>query len=251
MDFSPLWLLLIPAALLWWGWRVAMRHFEARGRDVWDSRGFYRLDGANRLFCERYHRLQHDPIWLPEEGGAVLVCNHVSGLDPFLLGAATDRPLHFLVAIEQYRRWGLRWFFKGTRSIPVERSARPARAFRAALDALARGEVVAVFPQGGIHLDSAPPKPLKSGAIRMAQIADVPLVPVHISGIVAEGKVAGALLPRSQARIAAYAPMFCKAENTKVCLRTLEVLLRGKPDEVECPGYDPLANPDPATGRQD
>jgi len=250
MGVSPLWLLLVPLALLWWGWRRAMAWFEAHGRDVWDSRAFFRLDGANRLFCYHYHHLKHGPVWLPAEGGAVLVSNHVSGLDPFLLAAATERPLHFLVAHEQYSRWGMRWFFKGSRSIPVERSARPARAFRAALDALARGEVVALFPQGGIHLDSDPPKPLKSGAVRMAQLAGVPLIPLHISGIVAEGKVAGALLPRSDARISTYAPMFCKKEDTKSCLRALEALLCGRPEDVDCPGYDPLASVDPQTGLQ-
>ena len=70
MAVSPLWLFPVAlAALLWWGWRRAMVWFEAHGRDVWDSRAFYRLDGANRLFCNRYHRLEHDPIWLPRQGG--------------------------------------------------------------------------------------------------------------------------------------------------------------------------------------
>lgn len=240
MDLSPLWLLLLLfIALLWWAWRRAMRWFEANGRDIWGRRGFWRLDGFNRLFCSRYHRLQHDPIALPEKGGAVLVANHISGLDPLLLGAATDRPLRFLVAREQYSRFGTRWFFKGTHCIPVDRSTRPARAYRAAIDALSRGEVIAVFPAGGIRLEGEPGKPLKNGALRMAQLAGVPLLPVYISGVGAPGKVLGALFPRSDARIAAYAPMYCKDRATSDCLRALTALLQGRPEEVSCPDYVP------------
>ena len=243
MAFSPVWfLLLLVAGLLWWGWRRLMRWFEANGRDIWGSRVFFRLDGANRLFCRRYHRLQHDPIVLPKEGGAVLVANHISGLDPFLLGAATDRALHFLVAREEYERFGTRWFFKGAHSIPVDRSTRPARAFRAALEALSRGEVIAVFPHGGIIQEGEREKPLKSGALRMAQLAEVPLIPVHISGVAAPGTVIGSLLPRSHARIVTYAPMPCGELKTKDCLQVLTALFRGRPDEVDCPGYDPVVD---------
>lgn len=234
--------LLLMCGLLAWGWQRAMRWLEANGRDHWGSRGFYRLDGFNRLFCSRYHRLRHDPIPLPKSGGAVLVANHISGLDPLLLGAATDRPLHFLVAREQYGRFGTRWFFRGTHCIPVDRSTRPARAFRSALAALARGEVVAVFPQGGIAIGDEQ-KPLKGGALRMAQLAGVPLVPVYIDGVAGRGKVTGALFPRSRATITAYAPIGCSDQSREDCLRLLSALFRGRPDEVVCSYYDPLAEP--------
>lgn len=241
MTFSPFWLLLLVfVVLLGWVWRRTMRWFEANGRDIWGGRVFYRLDGANRLFCQRYHRLRHDPITLPKEGGAVLVANHISGLDPLLLAAATDRALHFLVAREEYERFGIRWFFRGAHSIPVDRSTRPAWAFRAALEALSRGEVIAVFPHGGIIQEGEGGKPLKSGALRMAQLAKVPLIPVHISGVGAPGTVMGSLLPRSHARIVAYAPMPCGEMDSKDCLKVLAALFRGRPDEVDCPGYDPL-----------
>ena len=189
--------------ILWWLWRTTMRWFEANGHDIWGNPWFHRLDGANRLFCRLYHRLQHDPITLPKTGGAVLVANHISGLDPLLLGAATDRPLHFLVAREEYERFGTRWFFRGAHSIPVDRSTKPARAFRAALAALSRGEVIAVFPHGGIVQPGGPEKPLKSGALRMAQLAGV--------------------------------------LDTQECLQILAALFRGRPEDVDCPGYDPLA----------
>ena len=243
MDLSIAWLLLLLLALSlwWWGWRRAMAVFEAHGEDIWDSRLLYRLDGAVRLFCEHHHRFRHDPVPLPDHGGAVLVCNHISGLDPFLLGVATRRPLRFLVAREQYSRPGCAWFFKGTGCIPVDRSTRPERAFRAALDALAKGEVIAVFPHGGIHLDSDPPRALKSGAVRMAQLAGVPVVPVHLSGIKGIGRVMGALLPRSRARLTAYAPLDCSGKHHKPCLETLEALLRGCPGDVHCPGYAPIS----------
>lgn len=223
-----------------WGLRRAMRVFERHGRDIWGGRFFYRLDGFNRLFCRHYHRLRHAPVQLPQSGGAVLVANHISGLDPLLLGAATERRLHFLVAREQYERFGTRWFFRGTHCIPVDRSSRPERAFRAALEVLARGEVIAVFPQGGIVADGEQP-PLKSGALRMAQLAGVALVPVYIDGVAGRGKVLGALLPRSHATLTGYAPVKCSGQARGDCLRVLAALLRGRPEQARCADYDPFA----------
>jgi 1-acyl-sn-glycerol-3-phosphate acyltransferase len=170
-------------------------------RAEWGSFWLNRLDGLNRLFCRYYHRLEPVTLPLPDQGGAVVVSNHVSGLDPLLMIASSRRPLRFLIAREQYQRFGLRWLFRAVGCIPVNRESSPEKALRQAFKALQQGEVVALFPHGKIHLDRDPPRKIKAGASRLASKTKVPLVAVRISGVSVEGHVLLPVLLRSRAKI--------------------------------------------------
>ena len=152
----------------------------------WGSSGLNVLDGINRWFCLKYHRLPPNMIALPESGPAILVSNHISGLDPLLLIAATTRPLRFMIAQEEYDRWWLRWLFKKIGCIPVKRDKNPKKALNHSIAALEKGEILGVFPQGGIvKIDDG--KPLKKGAFALAQIANVPIYSVRIEGVGGKG----------------------------------------------------------------
>lgn len=164
------------------------------------------VDGWLRIFCRYYHGLRAEALPLPTEGGALVVANHVSGLDPFLLVAASQRPLRFLIAVEEYQRFGLNWLFRGAGCIPVERDGRPEQSFRSALRILRRGEVVALFPHGRIHLESEPPEPIKPGVLRMAELGRAPIYPVRLTGIAGEGHVVRGVFKRSRAVLTAYTP---------------------------------------------
>jgi len=153
----------------------------------WGGRAINWIDGIGRLLCKYLHRLPETKIPLPEQGAAIVVSNHISGLDPFLLLAACRRPLRFLVAREQYERPILHWLFKASGCIPVDRSGKPELALRQALQALNDGEVLAIFPHGKIHLDSDPPRKLKGGAVRLSAWTQTPIYPVRIDGVGAEG----------------------------------------------------------------
>ena len=170
----------------------------------WGSNRLNLIDGLIRLFCYRYHGLNIIGLRLPKEGPVIIVSNHVSGLDSLLLIASARRPLRFLIARKEYQRFGLTWLFKAAGMIPVDRERRPERALRAALRALKSGEAVALFPHGSIHLDSDPPRKLKPGAARLAQMANAPILPLRITGIRGEGYVIWGLLRRSTARIEAF-----------------------------------------------
>jgi 1-acyl-sn-glycerol-3-phosphate acyltransferase len=170
-------------------------------RTDWGPAWLNWLDGLNRLFCQRYHRLPNVHLRLPPGGPAIVVSNHISGLDPLLLIAAADRPLRFLIAREQYYRFGLTWLFRGVGCIPVDRRGRPERALREAWAALRDGEVVAIFPHGRIHLPTDTPRPMKSGAFRLATRVGCPLVPARIEGVRGAGMVVRAVFYRSRARV--------------------------------------------------
>lgn len=210
---GPLVMLLV-LVLCWY--RLA--HFA--GAD-WGKGWMNRLDGLNRLFCRYYHRLQGASIPLPQQGAAIVVANHLSGLDPMLLVAASPRPLHFIIASEQYHRRGFTWLFRAMGCIPVTRDGRPERAFREALKALQRGEVVAIFPHGGIHLDDEPKRRLKPGAVRLAELANCPIYPVRLDGMQAQGDIFKPVFRRAHARLLSRPPRYCQQGMEKACLEQL------------------------------
>ena len=227
-----LWLT-VAALLAFVLWRWLAARLEAAAEADWGRPWLNRLDGLNRLFCRRYHHLRADPLPLPERGPAVLAANHLSGLDPLLLIASARRPLRFLIAREQYERFGLTWLFRAVGCIPVDRSHRPELALREALRALRAGEVVAIFPQGRIHVPGRdrPPR-LKPGAVRLAQHQGCPLVPCRVDGVRGAGLVVAAVFLPSRARVTAYAPLDCAGQTTEACLGRLECILNAPSAEA-------------------
>lgn len=182
-----------------------------------------RIDGLIRMFCHRFHRLPQKYIPLPESGPAIVAANHMSGLDPLLLVAASQRPLRFLIARDEYERFGLNWVFKLAGCIPVDRASNPEKALRQAFLALDRGEVIAIFPQGGIHwpITDATPFRMKGGAVRLAQRKKVPLIPVVVNGIGLKGSTMGAVIKRSDATLYFHDPINAEELSYTECMDVL------------------------------
>src|SRR5205823_844364 len=101
------------------------------------------LRAWNFMFCRVYHRLSVlAPSRLPRTGAAIVVCNHVSALDPLLIQSACPRRvIHWMMAGEYYDVRAIGWVFKTMQTIPVERRGRDMAATRAALRALEQGKV--------------------------------------------------------------------------------------------------------------
>lgn len=199
MDLSTSLIILFVVLLLFLFARFVSACWSANLTD-WGKPSLNFLDGMNRLFCEKYHRLPRTDLQLPEHGAAILVSNHLSGLDPLLLIAAARRPLRFLIAKEQYERFGMQWLFQAVGCIPVDRSGKPETAFREALKILKQGEVVSLFPYGGIHLSHEELK-LKGGASKLAILSQTDIHAVTIKGIGLPGHVITPVIVRSHARI--------------------------------------------------
>ena len=200
------WFLMSGVALLTAGWGVrrVVRAGDAAQVADWGRGWLNTIDGLNRIFCRRFHRLRAAHLPLPEHGPALVVANHVSGLDPLLLIAASQRPLRFIIAREQYERFGLHWLMRAVGCIPLDRVASPHRALAAARRALQRGEVVALFPQGRIHLDTEGPVRLKPGILHLAKLTGAPVYPLRIDGVRGVGLTVRAVLLRSRARLTVF-----------------------------------------------
>jgi 1-acyl-sn-glycerol-3-phosphate acyltransferase len=119
--------------------------------------------------------------YLPRTGPAILAANHASFLDPILIAMRARRPVRFLVSHEFYadRRLHalLRWFG----AIPVGGEAGMVRSFRRIADVIRRGELLGIFPEGGITRDGAM-MPFRDGAALIALRMGVPVVPIHVGG---------------------------------------------------------------------
>jgi len=202
-------------------WLIGLHHAKVD----WGGLSVNWLDGWTRLICRYLHRLPDKSIDLPESGPAIVVANHVSGVDPLLLISASKRPLRFLIAREEYQRPIVNWLFKKAGCIPVDRSGRPEQALRQALRALQQGEVIALFPHGKIHLDSDPPRKIKGGVARLASWSAAPVFPVRIEGVTAQGKVFTAPFVPSRVQLTMTVPLTCSAESMAQCLKEITLAI--------------------------
>lgn len=213
-------IIVIVVSLLWLG--------QSASEVDWGHPWLNRIDGLNRILCRRFHRLQHNEIALPQTGGALLVCNHISGLDPLLMIAACKRPLRFLIAREEYERFGLHWLLKEVGCIPVDRKGRPEQALREALRVLQQGEVVALFPHGHIHLDSDPPRRLKAGVIWLSQQTGAPIIPLRLTDVRGEGRTVSAVFMPSRACLQGFAALDCAGADAEACLQQIAAYIEGR-----------------------
>jgi len=120
---------------------------------------------------------------IPREGGAILAMNHVGYLDFALIGTAAlpvNRYVRFMAKKEIFENKIAGPLMRGMHHISVDRSSGSA-SFVTALRALKSGEIVGIFPEGTISV-SFELKEFKSGAVRLAMGAGVPVIPAVVWG---------------------------------------------------------------------
>lgn len=118
---------------------------------------------------------------VPTSGGFLLASNHVSYLDPPVLGVACPRRVAFMARRTLYRHLLLRWFNRAMRCIPLRRDEGDLQAIREVVHRLERGEGVAIFPEGERQWSGALSE-AKRGVGLVAMKARVPIVPVLVRG---------------------------------------------------------------------
>ena len=124
---------------------------------------------------------------IPRDGAAILAFNHIAYLDPFAAAYVVDtvgRRSRFLAKSELFEDKRIAWILKGAAQIEVKRGTRDApMALDHAVEALERGEVIVVFPEGTITTDpELHPMEAKTGAARLALAAGAPLIPCGLWG---------------------------------------------------------------------
>jgi 1-acyl-sn-glycerol-3-phosphate acyltransferase len=117
----------------------------------------------------------------PPAGPVVVVSNHLSDLDPLVVGAALRRRVTFMAKHELFQVPGVRWWIAACGAFPVRRGAPDRHALRTALGILERGGVVVMFPEGTRGRDRALREP-EPGAALLARRTGAALLPVALLG---------------------------------------------------------------------
>ncbi|MBI3552739.1 MAG: MFS transporter [Elusimicrobia bacterium] len=122
---------------------------------------------------------------VPLEGPVLLVSNHISFIDPFLIVMANQRLVRFLMFRAYYDLPIANWFFRAMKAIPVSNHDGPKaliKSFQNARAALERGEAVCIFAEGEISRHGQMLR-FKNGFERIVDGLDVPVVPVHLDQV--------------------------------------------------------------------
>ncbi|HSV54048.1 MAG TPA: MFS transporter [Burkholderiaceae bacterium] len=123
---------------------------------------------------------------IPVEGAAVLVCNHVSFVDAVLLMAASPRPIYFVMDHRIFKVPVLGWLFKLAKAIPIASQKEDPVVYEAAFEAAAKvlreGDLLAIFPEGGITADGQLQE-FKGGIMKILERQPVPVIPMALTNL--------------------------------------------------------------------
>jgi 1-acyl-sn-glycerol-3-phosphate acyltransferase len=123
---------------------------------------------------------------IPEEGAAIVACNHVSFVDALIVGGTIRRPVRFVMYHKIFRIPVLNFIFRTARAIPIAPAREDEKLLREAYDeidrALRNGELLGIFPEGGLTPDGEI-KDFKSGIEKIIARTPAPVVPMALRGL--------------------------------------------------------------------
>lgn len=135
------------------------------------------------LYRLRLHGIEKH---VPDEGPALIVCNHVSYMDALILAATIPRPVRFVMYYKIFNIPVMSWIFRTAKAIPIagarENPELMQRAFEEIDAALAAGEIVGIFPEGALTKDGEIAA-FKSGVEKILERRPVPVVPMALKGM--------------------------------------------------------------------
>jgi 1-acyl-sn-glycerol-3-phosphate acyltransferase len=123
---------------------------------------------------------------IPDHGPALLICNHVSFVDPIVISAACRRPVRFIMEASIFRMPVLKVVFRGMKAIPVapqkEEPETYERAFQVVAQELRDGQLVCIFPEGRLTPDGTV-REFRAGMLRILRDTPVPVIPLALSNL--------------------------------------------------------------------
>jgi len=123
---------------------------------------------------------------IPHDDAALLTCNHVSFIDPLILGGYIRRPVRFVTYYKIYNIPVMKWIFKAAKAIPIagykEDPEMYEKAFAEIRQALADGDLVCIFPEGGLT-PHGQLQDLKPGFERIIKETPVPVIPMALNNL--------------------------------------------------------------------
>jgi len=172
---------------------------------------------------------------IPEQGPAVLVCNHVSFVDALIIGGSIRRPVRFVMYYKIFQIPLIKFLFRTAMAIPIASAKEDANLLQAAFDQidteLEGGNLVCIFPEGGITIDGEI-QAFRPGIEKILARRAVPVIPIGLGGLwggwfsrrKAGGlrQIPGKLFARVNVRVGqAVNPADATAANLELLVRTL------------------------------
>ncbi|MBC3413053.1 MFS transporter [Pseudomonas sp. SWRI51] len=139
------------------------------------------------LLSHSMYRVEHRELQrIPDEGAALLVCNHVSFVDALLIGGAIRRPIRFVTYYKIYNLPVLNFIFRTAGAIPIAGHSEDAKVYERAFERIAQyladGELVCIFPEGKLSSDGEIDV-FKAGVNRILKDTPVPVIPLALQGL--------------------------------------------------------------------
>ena len=123
---------------------------------------------------------------IPDEGPAVLVCNHVSFVDALLVGGSIRRPVRFVMYYKIFQIPLLSFIFKTAKAIPIASAKEDETLLAEAFDQIDKeldaGQIVCLFPEGGISTDGEVQR-FRPGIEKIIERRGVPVIPIALGGL--------------------------------------------------------------------
>jgi 1-acyl-sn-glycerol-3-phosphate acyltransferase len=175
--------------------------------------------------------------------GAVIVCNHISPVDPAYIALATKGMVRWMVAREYCENWLLGPPLRALEAIPAGRSGIDTAATREAIRSAHGGRMVGMFPEGRINRTHDFLQPGRPGAVVVALKARVPIIPCFLQGAPYDGTTLGCFFMFGKAHLTVGRPIdlseyYGREDNKQVqdvlTRRILSAIaeLGGRPDFV-------------------
>lgn len=118
---------------------------------------------------------------IPEKTGFILASNHLSYLDPVVLGVACPRKLNFMAKYDLFSYPLSSWFMSCLGAFAVKRESADISALKEAMKRLKNGKALVIFPEGSRRVNSVSTQP-QAGVGFLAAKLDVPVIPAFIKG---------------------------------------------------------------------
>jgi 1-acyl-sn-glycerol-3-phosphate acyltransferase len=172
---SVLWLIALGMVALWYAGRC-LRHSDY---GFWESCLYAPTYLTGRLLW-RVQFTNEAPAEL--SGGALLVANHKSSVDPFFVQLAARRRVHWMVAKEYCDHFIFGPLLKVLQVIPTNRSGMDTASTKRAVRLTSHGRLVGMFPEGRLNHTREPLVSIRGGAALVAMRSSVPMIPLYIKG---------------------------------------------------------------------
>ncbi|NRR29555.1 MFS transporter [Oxalobacteraceae bacterium] len=139
------------------------------------------------MLIHTVHRVKCiDAERIPDQGAAVLVCNHVSYVDAIVIGAASPRPIRFVMDHRIFKLPLLGWIFRTARAIPIAPAKEDPwlmeKAYVDIAQALAEGDLVCIFPEGKLT-STGEINEFRGGIAKIVARTPVPVIPMALRGL--------------------------------------------------------------------